>query len=159
MAVRLRATGGRGDSRADGKASGFGWALQVVGCTMPCMRRASLLLSLLLVALVAQADNFPKQTYGRMTLPAGVPVAVPAACLQPRSAILLYNLDAAQVCCGGDANVTCSGVNGGFPITAAASGVPGSVSLPLNCGGSAGVIFCYSAAGTISQGFGWWEIR
>ena len=112
-----------------------------------------------MVAGAGLADTFPKQTYGRMTLPAGIAVQVPASCLQPRTAVLLYNLDAVQVCCGGDVNVTCSGVNGGFPITAAASGVPGSVSLTLNCAGSAGSIYCYSAAGTIAQGFGWWEIR
>jgi len=112
----------------------------------------------------AASSSIPAQTYGRMTIPAaaadgGGAVQVPTNCMSPRGSVLLYNLDTAFVCCGADNQVTCSGAHGGFPIAPAIGGVPGTFSLPLNCDGTKGNVFCWSDAGTISSGFGWQEVR
>lgn len=99
-------------------------------------------------------SSIPAQTYGRMTLSAATATAVPATCMAPRASVLIYNTDTAQICCGGDTSVTCSGVHGGYPIASNAS-----ASVPLNCDGTRGVVYCYSVAGTATNGVGWWEIR
>lgn len=105
---------------------------------------------------LAQSVMNPKQTYGRMTLAPATATKVPATCMTPRTSLFLYNLDSAQVCCGGDSNVTCANTaNGGYPIPAGGAGI----SVPLNCnpGSDAGVVWCYSALGTGTFLFGWWE--
>ena len=136
------------------------------------MKRALLLLVFSAAACVVPhlagsgdtVSSNPAGTYGRTTLTpsladGGGAIQVPTYCLTPRAQIEVYNPDTQPICCGFDAKVTCSGASGGHMIAPAASGVPGSWIVPINCVNGAGSIWCFSSTGTDAGAVGWVETR
>lgn len=105
----------------------------------------------------AKADpgsSWPQAHYGSTTLAATTATAIPSAAMDARGGIFIQNLDANPIWCGTDTHVdNTTGIevypNGGHL----------SIELGYRYATSTQPVYCYSTAGTATNGVRWLEVK